>query len=343
MKFDRFAPDYGILPLEYFAKSAITNPTELFWSDDLLALLRLCGEREELIGERASDYDRYASLCRALSLLDGHPTRAWIASVLEKHFHLKEIPTEETAASVWKTLCESLLQDPISPCDLVSGSWLCDSLTVPNGLPKHITPVLDANLLLNTTAKNASAWSEEITKTASHFAAHRCQKIVLHLPAFFDFTAPSRYHIDRALSMTKRDRETTNLLTCQLVRELCAVAQAHELLLVLVCEGHPSTLARLLEYAEANVGLPCLCWSVREAREAHALLEFSSWAHKHPISAALPYHTVMTQAELLAATEAYRVRYPIGKLCFVTARDLRQTSFAQAHIADMLQKTKAKI
>lgn len=343
MNFNRFIADYGILPSAYFERSAISNPTELFWSDDLHALLRLCGEREETIGERASDYDRFAALCRALPSLEGHPARAWIASVLEKYFHLKELPTEDNTAAVWKTLCETLMQNPISPCDLVSGSWLCDSLTVPNGLPKHIMPVLNANLLLDTAVQTATAWSEEIEKTVSHFAVHGCQKIVLHLPTGFDFAAPSLYHIDRALSLRKRDRETANLLLCQLVRELCTMAQRNDLLLVIVCKGNPSALARLLEYAEANVGLPCLCWSVCDARGAHALLEFSAQAHKNPIFAALPYNTVMTQTELLAAIEAYQVRYPVGKLSFVTARDLRQTSFAQAHIEDMLGKTKIKI
>ncbi|MBQ4273484.1 MAG: hypothetical protein IJB94_00745, partial [Clostridia bacterium] len=65
MNFDIFAPDFGTLPSAYLERSAITNPTELFWSNELLALLRLCGEKEEMTGERASDYDRFLSVFRA--------------------------------------------------------------------------------------------------------------------------------------------------------------------------------------------------------------------------------------------------------------------------------------
>ncbi len=343
MKFDRFLPDYGILPSAYFKKNAITNPIELFWSDDLLSLLRLCGAEEERVGKRASDFDRFLSLCRALPLLEGHHTRAWIISVLKEHFGLQELPTEETATDIWRTLCESLMVDFVSPKDLIGGAWLCDQLTVPNALPENITPVLNANLLLQTNAKTATVWSAEIESTIAHFAANRCQKIVLHLSNGFDFATPSLYHVDRALSLTKRDREATNLLTCQLMRELCMVAQRHDLLLVIVCEDNPGALANLLEYAEGSVGLPRLCWSIREAREAYALIDFTAKAHKNEIFAAFPYESVITEREFSSAIESWQMRYPIGRLCFVTARDLRQTPYAQAHIADILKKGKTKI
>ncbi len=343
MNFDNFLPDYGILPSAYFERSAITNPIELFWSDDLLALLRLCGEKEERIGERASDYDRFLALCRTLPLLEGHPTRAWIAAVLEKYFNLKELPTEETAPAVWRILCETLLQDPLAPKDLVRGVWLCDSLTVPSVLPKNINPTLNANLLLHTNTKTAAAWSAEIASVVAHFAANRCQKMVLRLQKGFDFVVPSRYHVDRALTLAKKDREAINLLTCQLMRELCIAAQQHNLLLVLICEEDPAALKRLLEYAEGNVGLPRICWSARAAREAHALLDFTAQAHKSEVFAAFSYENVMTQNELSDALGAWQVRYPVGRLCFLTACDLRQTSYAQAHLAAMLQKCKTKI
>ena len=343
VNFHPFLPDYGILPSAYFEKSAITNPTELFWSDDLLALLRLCGVKEEMIGERASDYDRFLSLSRALPLLEGHPTRAWIASVLEKYFDLKELPTEETASNVWKVLCRSLFENPLSPKDLVGGAWLCDSLTVPNTLPENITPVLDANLLLTTSAQNTAEWSVEIANTVTHFAAHGCQQIVLHLPSNFDFIVPSIYHVDRALTVPKKDREAENFLVCQLMRELSAAAKKNHLLLVLVCDENPNAAERLLQYVKESVGLPRICWSVREAREAHELLNFTAQAHNTDILAALSYDGVMTTSELSAAVESWQMRYPVARLCFVTARDLRQTPFAQAHIANMLKKPKTKI
>ena len=69
MNFEHFLPDYGILPSKYFARSTISNPIELFWSDDVLALLRLCGAKEEMIGERASDYDRFLSHYRGGTVL----------------------------------------------------------------------------------------------------------------------------------------------------------------------------------------------------------------------------------------------------------------------------------
>lgn len=343
MEFDIFAPDFGTLPSAYLEKSAITNPTELFWSDDLLALLRLCGAKEEMIGERASDYDRFLSVLRALPLLEGHPTRAWIAELLEKHFHLTELPTEATAPAVWRALCDSLMQHPIAPRDLVHGAWLCDGLTVPSHIPEEITPVLNANLLLQTNVRSAAAWSAEIASTVAHFKEKGCQKILLRIGKEFDFASPSRYHVDRALSLTKKDRDAANLLLCQLMREVCIAAQEHDLMLILDCAGDPSALARLLEYAEENVQLPRLCWSVRRVSDATPLLAFCAKPHKHEILAALSYESVMTEDELSAALASWQVRYPIAKLCYLTARDLRQTPHAQAHILDMMKKSKTKI
>ena len=165
MIFNRFLPDYGVLPSAYFQRSAISNPIELFWSDDILSLLRLCGEKEENIGERASDFDKFQAILRALPLLEGHPTRVWIESLVGEYFDLKELPTAEKAHEIWKTLCVCLLENPISPQKLVRGAWLCDALTVPNDLPKNVTLVLDANLLLQTNATTTALWSLEIAKT----------------------------------------------------------------------------------------------------------------------------------------------------------------------------------
>lgn len=343
MIFNRFLPDYGILPSAYFKRSAISNPIELFWSDDILSLLRLCGEKEENIGERASDFDKFQSILRALPQLEGHPTRAWIESLLKEYFDLKELPKEEDAPEIWKLLCNRILEHPVAPRNLVKGDWLCDCLTVPDNLPEHITPVLNANLLLETTAKNAMAWSAEIATTVSHFKKNRCQKIVLQLQDGFAFVLPSLYQVDRALSLTKKDREATNLLACQLVRELCTVAQKEDILLVLICNSNPGDLVSLLEYTEENVGLPRVCWSAREIKDAHTLLAFTAKPHKREMLAALPYEIVMTKNELSSAIESWQVRYPIGKLCFVTARDLRQTTYVQAGLENMLENTKTKI
>ena len=343
MIFNRFLPDYGVLPSAYFKRSAFSNPIELFWSNDLCSLLRLCGEKEENIGERASDFDKFQSILRALPLLEGHPTRAWIASLLEEYFDLKELPQAENASEIWKMLCDRLLEHPLAPQNLVKGDWLSDALTVPNNLPKHVIPTLNANLLLETTAKKATDWSAEIAATVSHFKENRCQKIILHLQDDFAFVLPSIYQVDRALSLIKRDREATNLLTSQLLRELCAVAQKEELLLVLVCNAHPNNLLRALEYAEESVGLPFVCWTTREIKDAHTLLAFTANPHKREILAALPYEVAMTERELSSAIKSWQVRYPIGKLCFVTACDLRQTPYAQASLENMLKNTKTKI
>jgi hypothetical protein len=51
----------------------------------------------------------------------------------------------------------------------------------------------------------------------------------------------------------------------------------------------------------------------------------------------------MTQNELSGTLEGWQMRYPVGRLCFVTARDLRQTPAAQAHISAMLKKSKTNI
>ena len=343
MHFDHFFADYGILPSAYFKKSAITNPMEMFWSEDLCALLRLCGEGEKTIGQCASDFDRFLSLCRVFPLLEGHPTRTWIISVLQKHFGLQEPPTAANANEVWKFLCKSLLKDPLPPQTLVSGAWLCDSLIVPDYLPTNVTPVLNAKLLLDTNAKIAAAWSAEIATTVAHFASRGCTKVVLHLDKDFGFVRPSLYHVDRALSVGKKDRQTTNLLLCQLARELCAAAQKNALMAVLVCDKNAYDASELLQYCEESVGLPPLCWCICEAREALPLLEFSAKPHRSEIFAALAHKSTMTQQELTDVLNGWRVRYPIGRLGFITACDLRQTPSAQKYICDMLENSKIKI
>ena len=343
MNLDIFLPDYGTLPSKYFERSAISNPVELFWSDDLKALLRMAGESEEAIGERASDFDRFLSICRVCPLLVGHPTLAWIKSVFKEHFGMSALPTEKNAKAAWGRICESLLQSPILPRSLVSGAWLCDELKVSSNLPGNITPVLNADLLLYTNSKNAAAWSTEIASTVEHFVKNRCEKIVLRIPDDFDFASPSLYHVDRILSVAKRDRQAANILICQLVRELSTVAQKYDLLLVLKCNGQSKALARLLSYVEESVGLPLLCWSLCEAKEALQLLDFTAKPHKSEILVALPYEAVMTENELLEAIKSWQARYPVGKLCFLTARDLRQSPYARAHIADMLESIQTKI
>ena len=343
MNFDRFLPDYGILPSVYFERSAISNPIELFWSDDLQSLLRLCGEEEENIGERASDFDKFQALLRTLPLLEGHPTRDWICSVFKNQFNLQEIPTEENAANVWKVLCNCLFKNPIQPQSLVSGAWLCDSLQIPDALPKNTTPVLNANLFLDTKSKTLHCWSAEIASTVSQFVSRGCKKIVLHLSNNFDFVLPSVYHVNQALNFGKRSKETENLLICQLMRELCSSAQKQNLLLVLECEKNADAVANLLKYAEENVGLPRICWSVRKATDAYELLNFTAKEHKNEILAAFSYENVMTESELLDALTSWKMRYPIGRLCFVTARDLRQTPFSKMHIENILKNAKTKI
>ena len=343
MNFNRFLPDYGVLPSAYFERSAISNPIELFWNDDLQLLLRLCGEKEENIGERASDFDKFQAILRALPLLEGHPTKAWIASVFANQFDIKEIPTEQNAANCWKILCNRLFENPIPPQNFVSGAWLCDGLQTPNVLPQNIVPVLNANLLLQTNAKTLDAWSAEIASTVTHFASRGCKKIVLHFSNGFHFVSPSVYHVNQALNLEKRNIEIENLLMCQLMRELCTVALQYDLLLLLECDKNADNLTSLLAYAEENVALPRICWSVREAREAKALLDFSARIHKNEIFAALPYESAMTERELLDVLASWQMRYPVGRLCFVTAADLRQTPFAQMHIEDMLKNAKTKI
>ena len=144
------------------------------------------------------------------------------------------------------------------------------------------------------------------------------------------------------MSLSKKDREATNLLICQLVRELSAVAQNEDMLLAFVCNSNPDAPVSLLEYVEESVGLPRICWSTRAVKDALSLLMFTAKPHKREMLAALPYEIVMTNDELSSAIKSWQVRYPIGKLCFVTACDFRQTPYARAHIDDMLQNSKTK-
>ena len=115
------------------------------------------------------------------------------------------------------------------------------------------------------------------------------------------------------------------------------------LMAVLVCDKNAYDASELLQYCEESVGLPPLCWCICEAREALPLLEFSAKPHRSEIFAALAHKSTMTQQELTDVLNGWRVRYPIGRLGFITACDLRQTPSAQKYICDMLENSKIKI
>jgi hypothetical protein len=110
-----------------------------------------------------------------------------------------------------------------------------------------------------------------------------------------------------------------------------------DLTLILEGDSCAKTIVKLLQYAEQTVGLPKICWVCNDCRHADAMLAFVAEKHDSPMYLALRMDEVLTDAEFSDAMHSLGARYPVGSVSFVTASDLRITSFLQKNLKNRMQ------
>jgi hypothetical protein len=141
----------------------ITNITELVWSHESEALLRMCGEEERLIGCDASDYERFFALCRSASLLRGnrlaHRIACFISSLVRHPVELcaenAEILWRESSEALLATSVERSLRESFAPEQSEA-----ENLDI---CPRQAySDFFDGNCLLNTSQDSWEAWCDEM-------------------------------------------------------------------------------------------------------------------------------------------------------------------------------------
>ncbi|MBQ9784638.1 MAG: hypothetical protein IJW29_03965 [Clostridia bacterium] len=332
----RFLCDYGTLPTEFLNIATVSNATELLWSKDLERLLRLCGIPEREIDARASDYERFAALCKAFALLDGHPMQFYLKSFLRAYFPSLPMPEPETCECLWRGIADNLLANPRTPSDFLPTApigILLPSLEIP-ALPPQLTPVLDADLLLRSQGRAYGEWRAWIAETVERFSQNGARQVRVRLARDFSFAQPNVYHVEQAL---KKTTDAHDLLLCQLVRELCEVCARCSVALLLEADCDAREAASLLRYARKAVGLPRVNWCASGA--ADELLDFQADACGESMRRCLRSADALTADALYQTIADAATRYPLGCLCFVTAQDLRFSRFEQERIASALQKS----
>ena len=339
MSFDAFSFDYGILPSEYAKNQYLTNPCELLDCMEWERVLRFCRIDEARFSSLASDYDRFCAMCTALPLLIGHPLRAWVLKLLREHFQIIDEVCEQTADALWRTISQKLLEHPMRFEELIEEgcTYLCDQAIPPSALLRDAYPMLLSNVLLNGTFESRLQWRGEIERTLSAYREAGCRQLLLRFSAEGEFIAPDVYHVEKALRATTRSAAQKQLLSIQLMRELCELCPKMDLTLILEGDSCAKTTVKLLQYAEQTVGLPKICWVCNDCRHADAMLAFIAEKHDSPMYLALRMDEVLTDAEFLDAMYSVGARYPVGHVSFITACDLRMMPFLQKDLKNRMQ------
>jgi hypothetical protein len=301
-------------------------------------VLRFCRIDEARFSSLASDYDRFCAMCTALPLLIGHPLRAWVLTLLREHFQITDEICEQTADALWHTISQKLLECPMRCEELIEEgcTYLCDQVAPPFVLPRDACPMLLSNILLNGTFESRLQWRGEIERTLFAYREVGSRQVLLRFSAE-EFVAPDVYHVEKALRATVRSAAQKQLLSIQLMRELCELCPKMDLTLILEGDSCAKTIVKLLQYAEQTVGLPKICWVCNDCRHADAMLVFVAEKHDSPMYLALRMDEVLTDAEFSDAMHSLGARYPVGSVSFVTASDLRITSFLQKNLKNRMQ------
>lgn len=339
METNRFAADYGQLPAAYFSLGRITNPAELLRGEALYRALRLCGIAEEENGERASDWELFCSACRATSMLVGHPMRENILRLLKACLPTEEKFDVSDCERLWRDAVAFLSTHAYAPADFLpreKTAWLSDTLELPSCLPPTVKPALLANLLLRDTDGELSAWRQRIRDTVARYARAGGDLAVLRLTRDFSFASPDPYHVGIALRSKRRSSSDEHMLTAQLLRELCEICAKTGMRLLVEADCDASLLS-LLDYTERSVGLPSTCIAASDAALRDRLIERMGEAgHNTDLRLAVRLSDAPCAEERQLEWKKLLARYPAGRLCVISAADLRVIADVQAEIVNEL-------
>ena len=334
-----FAGDYGVIPTAFLQLQSITNATELLWSKDWERLLRLCGEEERMIDTRASDYERFAALCRAYPKLTGHPMKQYLQAFLKAHFPALPEPSPDTCEHLWREIANALAERDCTPRDFLCRTPMFCLVSEPTScaLPSHLRPLPDAEMLLHTSARTYRDWSTYIENLLEAFLQKGARAVRILLDSSYTFVLPDVYHVEKALSRVGGVGER-NLLLSQLFRELCAACRKYTVELFIEADCAPAEAVALVRYAQKSVGLPILSWCA-QGDTAAALIAFQSDAARETITRSLRTRDALTEEALRQTITEEAQRYPLGCMRFLTAQDLRFSTFEQERVWKVLQKS----
>ncbi|MBQ9805613.1 MAG: hypothetical protein IJW49_03795 [Clostridia bacterium] len=280
----------------------VTNITELIRSDELTCLLRLCGESQDVIGEKASDYTYFQAVCRALPLLQGHSFLPFLCRL----FDLMQVdysPQSPNAESIWMQSSDFLERTALS-AELLANpeSNLCFSLSY-SWKENGVYPVIDATSWRLTEARDWNSWKRELNDSWKKASSCDCIKLSVDLPE----KTPSLYHVDLAL----RSKGDNRILSAQLLRFLCIACYQENKTLVVEANRHEAELlCTHLQQLEKALALPSLILSVQTMQDLQAFLAFAKQSHCMDIRLGVPSTALKSELDLPSIASAY----PIGRL-----------------------------
>lgn len=336
----------GRVPSVFFDRPTFSNVSELIFDKDLYSLLRLCGVDEQLIGEGASDYDRFNAYCNAVPVLYGHPIVIKIVSLLKSCFDIDLPCSAQNCNEIWRIVADKLIDTPMIGWDLINlinpTSINCvlidrDQFVKIDAFPKGIEPVLCGQTLVQTNASDWSEWEKEMSDVIEQCILKGSHAVYFKLSDELLSDIPSLYHVEQSLCTPKKRLENIGVLLTQALRYLCLKCRQKGLFLY--TEIQTDDLKRvvlLLERIYNSVGLPSMLFFSRELKTMDAMIEFSARLPMGLLRGGFMTSYYPSERELSYAFEATIARYPSGALTVLYGDDLRYTAFEKARFEKMV-------
>ncbi len=293
----------------------LTNLTELFWNAETEGLLRMCGETENAICHTASDYERFAAVCRSAELLQGHSFLHRLSCFLREVLDVSHTISLENAERIWQMSAERLLEKELSLSDWQTFSAAeAEESTLREPELLELSGCFDGNRLMQSKTASWEDWRREMEGLCRDAFEQGVCGVYLVLPKAFCFSAPDPYHVTLALQRKTPTSTDQSVLFSQLFRFLAGECEKREVTLILRAQGDPAQVFELLSYAEARVGLPPLIWNLLPTVDPAPLLSLTAAPHKHLVRCALSRGDYPTQAEWHKALLSSARKYPSGML-----------------------------
>ena len=333
-----FEEDYGTLWSTDVLFSPASNITELWWDEEMQALLNLhlASHPQEKI---TSDYEKFRFLCERMPYLKGHPVSRHCRDFLHRYFAC-DLPMEtDTCEAIWAHCADVLQTEPRSVSDLFSKHKPMRLLWSGDGLPEAcggIIPIPTDHVLLPRGAVTWQKWLDECTKTLDRFAACGADRVYMELQDDYVFCAPDPYHVGVAAEKERRSHEDNCILVSQLFRHLSVYCQRNQWAIYLSVGACGGEAVKLLSYAEGTVGLSRVLWSTENHTTRDTLTAFAKRPHSVPVLPVIRLCDHPSDVELTAAIEAYAARYPTDLLRFACGGDLRHAEAERTRLYSLM-------